>query len=112
MNMAVSVIKADVGSIGGHVAPSKNLIQAVRDIVNDRTAGLLIDSRVSHTGDDIAILMTHQRGIGDEAIHRLAWDAFVAATAEAKKTRLVWRRARSSERCLLGQRTWFGPCRG
>lgn len=85
MNMTVSVIKADVGSIGGHIAPSKNLIQAVRDIVNDRTAGFLIDSRVSHTGDDIAILMTHLRGIRDESIHRLAWDAFVAATAEAKK---------------------------
>jgi fructose 1,6-bisphosphate aldolase/phosphatase len=45
---------------------------------------LLIDSYVSHTGDDIAILMTHTHGTGAEAVHQLAWDAFIAGTAVAK----------------------------
>jgi fructose 1,6-bisphosphate aldolase/phosphatase len=44
----------------------------------------LIDHYVSHTGDDIAILMTHRRPPGDEAIHRLDWDAFRAGTETAK----------------------------
>ena len=42
MKITVSVIKADVGGIGGHTRPSDNLIQAVRDTVN-ASADLLID---------------------------------------------------------------------
>ena len=29
--------------------------------------------------------MTHTRGVGDDRIHRLAWDAFVEGTAVAKE---------------------------
>jgi fructose 1,6-bisphosphate aldolase/phosphatase len=45
---------------------------------------MLIDSYVSYTGDDVAILMTHTGGEGDEKVHKLAWDAFVAGTEIAK----------------------------
>ena len=31
MKLTISVIKADTGSIGGHVAPSKRLVRAVSD---------------------------------------------------------------------------------
>ena len=34
-----------------------------------RRGGLILDHYTSHTGDDIAILMTHTRGEGDEQIH-------------------------------------------
>lgn len=82
--LTLSVIKADVGSIGGHIAPSARLLDTVRSYVAEHAGELLIDHAVSHTGDDIAILMTHRRGAGDEAVHRLAWDAFVAGTATAR----------------------------
>jgi len=85
MKITISVIKADIGSIGGHVAPSQKLLQSVRETVDHLGEGLLLDSFISHTGDDIAILMTHTRGVGDTAIHRLAWDAFVTATEVAKQ---------------------------
>ncbi len=84
MKLTLSVIKADVGSIGGHIAPSKRLLDTVRGHVAEHGRSLLIDHYIGSTGDDIAILMTHTRGIGDEAIHQLAWDAFVAGTATAK----------------------------
>lgn len=84
MKLTLSVIKADIGSIGGHVAPSRRLLDAVSDYVRNHGRGLLLDQYVSHTGDDIAILMTHTRGEGDEAIHKLAWDAFCAGTETAK----------------------------
>ena len=38
-----------------------------------------------HTGDDIAILFSHDHGVGNEEIHKLAWDAFVAGTEMAKE---------------------------
>lgn len=84
MKITISVIKADVGSIGGHMAPSRRLIEAVEEHISQRGAGLLIDHYISHTGDDVAILMTHTRGVGDAKVHKLAWDAFVAGTEEAK----------------------------
>lgn len=84
MKITVSVIKADIGSIGGHIAPSQKLLETVRRHVAEHGQGLLVDHYVSHTGDDIAILMTHTRGVKNPDIHRLAWDAFVAGTATAK----------------------------
>lgn len=84
MKITLSVIKADIGSIGGHIAPSQRLLETVRAHIRQHGGGLIIDSYVSHTGDDIAILMAHTRGAGHEQIHKLAWDAFVAGTAVAK----------------------------
>ena len=85
MDITLSVIKADVGSIGGHVAPSKQLLEAVRGHVAEGMGGLLTDFHVTATGDDIAILMAHTRGVGDAEVHRLAWDAFQAGTRTARE---------------------------
>lgn len=84
MKLTVSVIKADIGSIGGHIQPSAQLLQTVRDHVAQHGGDLLIDSYISYTGDDIAIVSTHQRGLNDEKIHKLAWDAFMAGTETAR----------------------------
>jgi fructose 1,6-bisphosphate aldolase/phosphatase len=84
MKITVSVIKADVGGIGGHTRPSDNLIQAVRDTVN-ASADLLIDHYIGYCGDDVHIVMSHTHGVDNEKIHKLAWDAFEAGTAVAKK---------------------------
>jgi fructose 1,6-bisphosphate aldolase/phosphatase len=84
MSITLSVIKADVGSIGGHVAPSQQLLETVRAHVRDHGGRVLFDSYVSHTGDDIAILMTHGQGVGAVDVHSLAWDAFRAGTEVAK----------------------------
>ncbi len=84
MRVTLSVIKADIGSIGGHLAPSRRLMDSVREEVSRHCGDPLIDFRLSHTGDDIAILMTHRRGAGDERVHRLAWDAFRRGTDVAR----------------------------
>jgi fructose 1,6-bisphosphate aldolase/phosphatase len=84
MKITLSVIKADIGSIGGHTTPSARLLDTVRSWIHTQGGPLLLDHYVGATGDDIAILMTHRRGEGDAAIHKLAWDAFVAGTAAAK----------------------------
>ncbi len=84
MEITLSVIKADIGSVGGHIRPSKRLLETVRDFVSREGASLAIDSYVGATGDDIGILLTHTRGASDEAIHKLGWDAFKAGTEVAK----------------------------
>jgi fructose 1,6-bisphosphate aldolase/phosphatase len=84
MKITLSVIKADIGSIGGHIAPSQKLLESVHVHIRRNGEGMLADSYISHTGDDIAILMTHSQGVGSEAIHKLAWDAFLTGTQVAR----------------------------
>jgi fructose 1,6-bisphosphate aldolase/phosphatase len=85
MKLTLSVIKADIGSIGGHIAPSERLLDTVGEYVVERGKGLVVDQYVSHTGDDIAIVVAHRRGVGDPGVHKLAWDAFIAGTAVARE---------------------------
>ena len=85
MKTTLSVIKADVGSVGGHIKPSERLIDRVSEYINDNKGGIINDFYIGHTGDDIAILFSHQRGVGNEEIHKLAWDAFLAGTEIAKE---------------------------
>ncbi len=85
MKLTLSVIKADIGSIGGHICPSQQLLAAVHDHIHKQGEELLLDSYISYTGDDVAIVMTHQRGVGNAAIHKLAWDAFIKGTETAKQ---------------------------
>ena len=84
MKITLSIIKADIGSIGGHITPSRQLLHTVRTYISQHGAKLLIDNYISNTGDDIAILMTHNHGVGHEGVHKLAWDAFIAGTEVAK----------------------------
>ncbi len=83
--ITLSIIKADIGSIGGHIQPSKRLVQTVRDYVRNKGQGLIIDFYIGYTGDDIAILSTHKKGAGNAQIHKLCWDAFCAGTKVAKE---------------------------
>ena len=86
VKVTLSVIKADVGSIGGHTRPSDEMMEAVFSKVADAVeAGLLIDGVVTFTGDDIAIIMSHLYGVGAENVHKLAWNSFLEATEIAKK---------------------------
>ena len=84
MKITLSIIKADIGSIGGHICPSRQLLHTVRTYISQHGSKLLIDNYISNTGDDIAILMTHNHGAGHEGVHKLAWDAFIAGTEVAK----------------------------
>jgi len=84
MKITVSVIKADVGGIGGHTLPSDGLLNAIRKTVKD-AGELLIDHYIGYCGDDSHIVMTHTKGIDNKEIHQLAWNAFMAGTKVAKE---------------------------
>jgi fructose 1,6-bisphosphate aldolase/phosphatase len=86
--ITLSVIKADIGSIGGHIKPSQAVIDAVAEHIRSNGPAIgIIDFYVGYTGDDIAILMSHRLGLqrSDNSVHRLAWDAFMAGTIVAKR---------------------------
>ncbi len=85
MKITISIIKADLGAIGGHIQPSKDLLAVVEDRVKSKNKGILIDWRITFTGDDIAILATHNKGVSNEKVHRLCWEAFVAGMELARE---------------------------
>ncbi len=86
MKLTISVLKADVGSIGGHTKPSQRMMDAVEQEVADAiSSGLLIDGYVGHTGDDICMTTTHTRGPNDDDVHQFAWSTFLKATDIARQ---------------------------
>src|SRR5256714_15389527 len=85
MRLTLSVIKADIGSVGGHTKPSTRMMAAVQgDVAKAICDGRLIDAFVCHTGDDIAVIITDTRGEGSSEVQQLAWQAFLAAISVAK----------------------------
>ena len=83
--ITLSMIKADVGSIGGHTKPSEPMLDVVRARMNEAVGKLLIDGTLTYTGDDIALIMSHRHGVGAREVHQFAWDSFLAATEQARK---------------------------
>ncbi len=89
MRVTLSVIKADVGGFVGHSHIHEALLQrAEEELQEAKQRGLLLDFRVLACGDDLELIMTHQRGEEDEEVHRLAWETFRAATEVAKSLKL------------------------
>src|SRR5512143_1203063 len=108
MKSTLTVIKADIGSIGGHLKPSQRLIECVAHAVS-ASGAMVRDHYISHTGDDIAILMTHADGVASPRIHKLAWDAFVAGTAVAKQQGLYGAGQDLLKDSFAGNVTGMGP---
>jgi len=87
--VTVSLIKADVGSVAGHTTVPDELKKAAEENLREAVdSGLIIDFRVFNAGDDLELLMTHEKGVDSEEIHRLAWETFEKAADIAKQLKL------------------------
>jgi fructose 1,6-bisphosphate aldolase/phosphatase len=86
MPQTLSVIKADVGGYVGHSAMHPDILAHGREeMLRAVTSGLLIDAQARACGDDLFLIMSHDRGADDEVIHRLAWDTFSLGSEIAKR---------------------------
>jgi fructose 1,6-bisphosphate aldolase/phosphatase len=86
MKLTISAIKADIGSVGGHTKPSDKMLEsACNEIKKGIKEGLFIDGFSYHTGDDIALIMTHTKGNDNPEIHEFAWSTFKKATEFANE---------------------------
>lgn len=84
--VTVSVIKADVGGVPGHSRVHPELEEIAR--TNLKKEKDLIDFHVTHCGDDLELIMTHNKGVDSKEIHAVAWDTFEKATKRAKELKL------------------------
>ncbi len=84
--ITLSIIKADVGGYVGHSDVHPELRKCcVAELEKAKKEGLIIDYCQGEVGDDIALIITHTRGVENEDIHRFAWDTFTAMTQVAKE---------------------------
>src|SRR4030042_6111017 len=89
MKVTLSVIKADIGGYVGHSESHPDILARARELLaKAKKEKLLIDFHVTKCGDDLELIMTHQRGEENKEIHKLAWDTFVDCTELAKSLKL------------------------
>jgi fructose 1,6-bisphosphate aldolase/phosphatase len=89
MKVTISLIKADVGGYPGHSSVHPSLMECAENELKEALkSGLLIDFKVMHAGDDLELIMGHERGTDDTEIHELAWNTFKKATDVATKMKL------------------------
>ena len=87
--ITLSVIKADIGGYVGHSSSHPLLIEKGHECMEKaKRDKLLVDFHVTNCGDDLQLIMTHERGEEDEAIHKLSWDTFLECTKVAKELKL------------------------
>jgi len=87
--VTISLIKADVGGYPGHSGMHFDLVKEAEKMLEEAKENkLLIDFRVLACGDDLQLLMSHNKGENSEEIHGLAWDTFKAATTKAQELKL------------------------
>jgi len=89
MKITVSLIKADVGSVAGHVRVHPELINVAKQSLEEaKKKGIIIDYYVFNAGDDLELLMTHTKGVDNPTIHELAWNTFLKAKEKAEELHL------------------------
>ncbi len=85
----ISIIKSDVGSLAGHhVVPKPLLDIGKKRLKEAQNEGLINSYYVFNAGDDLELLMVHQKGEANPEIHQLAWNTFKEAADKAKDLKL------------------------
>jgi len=85
----ISVIKADIGSLAGHVIVPDFILELARKSMKEGVEKKIInDFYVTHAGDDLELIMTHHKGEGNEEVHKLAWDTFIKGTELGREKKI------------------------
>jgi len=85
----LSVIKADIGSLAGHVVVPDFLLEFARKEMKAAVDKKIIkDFYVTHAGDDLELIMTHDKGENNEEVHHLAWDTFMKGAELARQYKI------------------------
>ncbi len=85
----ISLIKCDVGSLAGHhIVPTPLFKIAEKNLKNATEKGLINSYYVFNAGDDLELLMVHDKGEHNHKIHEIAWNTFKEAADKALELKL------------------------
>lgn len=89
MKITLSVIKADVGGYVGHSSSHPCIEEdAAKNLEKAKNNGQILDYKVLSCGDDLELIVTHEKGVDSEEIHQMAWNTFESCTELAKEKKL------------------------
>jgi fructose 1,6-bisphosphate aldolase/phosphatase len=87
--VTISIIKCDVGSLAGHYIVPKPLFDVAEKCLKKAVEKDVINNfYVFNAGDDLELLMVHEKGEQNQEIHKLAWDTFKECADKAAKLKL------------------------
>ena len=87
--VTISIIKCDVGSLAGHYVVPKPLFDvAEKNLKKAVEEGVVNNFYVFNAGDDLELLMVHEKGEQNEEIHKLAWETFKECANKASQLKL------------------------
>lgn len=85
----ISLIKCDVGSLAGHhVVPQPLFKIAQKKLKEAVDNGLINNFYLFNAGDDLELLLAHEKGERNHMIHELAWNTFREAADKALALKL------------------------
>jgi len=89
LKTTISIIKCDVGSLAGHHIVPEPLLEIGRSSLEKaQDEGTINSSYVFNAGDDLELLMVHEKGEKNRDVHAVAWEAFQKAAERAKELKL------------------------
>jgi fructose 1,6-bisphosphate aldolase/phosphatase len=84
-----SVIKADIGGYVGHSSSHPLVMEKANDLLaKAKKDKMLVDFHVTNCGDDLQLIMTHEQGVENQKIHKMAWDTLLDCTKIARELKL------------------------
>jgi fructose 1,6-bisphosphate aldolase/phosphatase len=85
----ISVIKADIGGYAGHSSSHPDVMAVAAQMLQKaKRDHLILDFHVTNCGDDLELIMTHNKGVDSKPVHKLAWDVFTEGTRVATDLKL------------------------
>ena len=109
MKTTITAMRADIGSIGGHLQPSAQVIETVREVLKKNEGKLILDFDLHFTGDDITVLCTHQDESLQADVQDMIWDAFSQGSRAAVEQGLYGAGQDIFEKGISGAAKGFGP---
>ncbi|NPA22013.1 MAG: fructose 1,6-bisphosphatase [Candidatus Micrarchaeota archaeon] len=82
----ISVIKADIGGLVGHTGVDPDILSFFEEGLKEES--IFDDFFVGWAGDDIALILSHNKGENHPEVHRIAWELFKEAAELAKDKKL------------------------
>lgn len=91
MKTTVSVIKADVGSIPGHVKVPDELLEIAEESMAKAKKQRIIKSyHVSNCGDDLELIMSHDKGEDNPKNTRTRLEHLQESRRSSEEAEVLW----------------------
>ncbi|WP_054029529.1 fructose 1,6-bisphosphatase [Desulfatitalea tepidiphila] len=109
MQTTIVAMRADIGSIGGHLQPSTEVVNSVREALEAHRGQLIADFDLHFTGDDITAVCTYQGDPGQTAVQDMIWEAFAQGARVAVEQGLYGAGQDIFDKGISGASKGFGP---